>query len=217
MENLAAENYQARERLRTKLREDVEEYRRWLETMSNLIDTDVTETFTEVQGFLDQRTPAPMLKRKEAVLKTQPSVAVNKAEESAEMFEDALEDESRLPPKCCGVAFSVSLAQRYLVPTRAKIYEGRAVELNDHYRTYCSNEKCGKYLRPGPGDDKTRSCTSCSEKTCVLCKRSASGAHCNSIADGSKEFIELAIRNNWKNCPKCHRMIERTLGCPHVM
>ncbi|GMH36213.1 hypothetical protein BSKO_04081 [Bryopsis sp. KO-2023] len=93
-------------------------------------------------------------------------------------------------------------------------------------RLYCPNPRCSTLLiveevnRNFPVD-----CPGCSNLICVRCKAMwHHGLTCNQYkrlphemrVPEDKSLFTLAKRKQWRQCKKCQRMIELSLGCHHI-
>ena len=126
-----------------------------------------------------------------------------------------------LPRTCCGKVIPVWLVSGCLGEDMTKRLKERMAEYKDPRKTYCFNASCARYLAPSPRHDRSRACSHCLQSTCTSCKGPSHQGRCDSNVstvrdNGTKEFLKLAKKEKWRNCPGCHRMVERYEGCQHL-
>lgn len=135
------------------------------------------------------------------------------------MLITASKDASRFPLRCCVPIKVSTLPFRHLISTNVlNAYRMKGVELADRNPTYCVKPGCGRYV-PANMKDKfstSAACLYCKTKTCTICKKRMHPGLC--IPDGiqdeaSRALIVLANDLEWKKCPKCKSLIEKTCGC----
>ncbi|KAF9040491.1 hypothetical protein BDP27DRAFT_1244593 [Rhodocollybia butyracea] len=149
-------------------------------------------------------------------------------------IQTCLDNKSMFPPKCCGKIISLasteekgrSLMQALdeLNPSLSARLRARATELDvppkDHL--YCPNPRCSAFLG-GSAVSQFHKCPSCSERVCVLCKERHLGTvRCPAQLSLEKEmmdikFRDLAHQKSWKTCPGCGAVVERVIGCRHIL
>lgn len=152
----------------------------------------------------------------------------------------SLNGQDRFPPKCCGDSdrgIDLVHAQVCLDDTVAARLASRWDELHDPDPTYCANPRCGQFV-PADDEDKRgrgttqtrfRYCSGCGEWVCTRCKRRSMHhpVHQEEEEEGRVVFgrcpesvdeatRELLRQNDWRVCPKCYKVIERTDGCNTV-
>ncbi|RHZ54360.1 uncharacterized protein CDV56_101952 [Aspergillus thermomutatus] len=109
------------------------------------------------------------------------------------LFQDSMTDESLFPPRCCRKEIPLSLVSGFLGLARSQEFEEKAIEFSDLHRTYCSNPSCSKYIFPYPHlvSSYIGTCSHCSSRTCMRCKRPAHEGDC---PDEDEEVLQLAER-----------------------
>lgn len=134
---------------------------------------------------------------------------------TAELFEAALKDDSRFPPRCCRRNI-VSAEVRMLVePELIKAYEKKLVEFETPNRTYCCMQSCSAFIPPAEIERDVGTCASCGAQTCTTCKSAAHGGDCPN--DPALQMVLDAGRENqWQRCHACWAMVELHLGCNHM-
>lgn len=124
-------------------------------------------------------------------------------------------DKTCFPAKCCGRELDVSVFQHVLPKLLVKRYRRLVEEDADSTPLYCAAPSCRRFISSTAVKDKFGSCATCHRKTCRQCKRvKADHLGFYSICtDGEAELDELAEREGWRRCPKCHIVIEKLSGC----
>ncbi len=96
----------------------------------------------------------------------------------------------------------------------------KAVEHMDTDKTYCANPRCSLYLprlSNMPESELGLHCGACDTRTCVRCKEISHG-NGDCMGDrGADQTIALALAEGWQRCFRCHSIVERNGGCPHMM
>jgi hypothetical protein len=129
-------------------------------------------------------------------------------------FKAALD--SRAPFKCCKKALHIKdcmgLSAEFVTE-----YEDMMLELSTPNPMFCSNVQCTKFLPPRAIVGDTGTCEKCSTKTCRHCRRQTHpGTFC--AEDKETEAVKnLAKAKGWKTCPGCNHLIERWIGCLHMI
>ncbi|GAA5900672.1 hypothetical protein JCM6882_000936 [Rhodosporidiobolus microsporus] len=92
---------------------------------------------------------------------------------------------------------------------------------------YCPNKRCSvRVLRHEDQDENRAMCPACKQCICVKCETMYhTGMDCEQFQALPAEqranpedisLHQLAATQNWKRCPGCRAMIERTQGCWHM-
>jgi hypothetical protein len=103
-----------------------------------------------------------------------------------------------------------------LTPEIEQTYQAKKIEVESTNRTYCSDPDCSTFLPPTNIQDGVATCNLCETRTCAICKTAAHEGECPDD-ENSRLLKELATQEGWQSCPGCHRMVELTLGCYHMM
>ncbi|KAH4993882.1 hypothetical protein HBH95_050150 [Parastagonospora nodorum] len=131
------------------------------------------------------------------------------------LFQSSVTDPSHFPPRCCNRIIPLFSCTPFLTqPLIAKFVERRE-ELGTSDRTYCSNNKCSKWVRPADIQANVGTCAECKEKTCATCKGKQHGGLCPEDKD-VKELMSFAKEKRWQTCPNCKEMVELERGCYHI-
>ena len=86
----------------------------------------------------------------------------------------------------------------------------KQLESNPNLRE-CPNEKCKLGVIPASPKQKTGICRECLKEYCLSCMLPVHAGKCASTGASL-----LRQKFNFKECPKCKRIIERIAGCPHI-
>lgn len=130
------------------------------------------------------------------------------------LFQDSMTDETLFPPRCCRKEIPLSLVSGFLGLARTQEFEEKAIEFIDLHRTYCSNPSCSKYIFPYAVSSYIGTCSHCSSRTCMHCKRPSHEGDCPDPED--EELLQLAEREGWRRCFQCRNMIELGTGCNRI-
>ncbi|KAG2025857.1 hypothetical protein GB937_002579 [Aspergillus fischeri] len=107
------------------------------------------------------------------------------------LFQDSMTDETLFPPRCCRKEIPLSLVSGFLGLARSQQFEEKAIEFSDPHRTYCSNPSCSEYIFPYSVSSYIGTCSHCSSRTCMRCKKPAHEGDC---PDEDEELLQLAER-----------------------
>ncbi|KAF7163758.1 hypothetical protein CNMCM5623_008516 [Aspergillus felis] len=107
------------------------------------------------------------------------------------LFQDSMTDETLFPPRCCRKEIPLSLVSGFLGLARSQEFEEKAIEFSDPHRTYCSNPSCSKYIFLYSVSSYVGTCTHCSSRTCMRCKKAAHEGDC---PDEDEELLQMAER-----------------------
>lgn len=131
------------------------------------------------------------------------------------VVQNALVDEAMFPPRCCKQPFAMDSMRPFLTPELVSNYGEKKVEFEIEDRTYCSNLSCSTFLYPDNILHNEGVCPNCFTVTCVFCKAPEHNGDCPKDF-GIQEVMELAAKEGWKRCEKCHRVVELKVGCNHI-
>ncbi|KAJ6181839.1 hypothetical protein N7485_000481 [Penicillium canescens] len=131
-----------------------------------------------------------------------------------QMFRYSAVVESLFPPRCCRLPIPVEQVQSVIGPDLTKLHKEKAIELNDSNRTYCSNQRCLRYILPYFISNAVAICQSCSFLTCAVCKMPQHTGQCRDVNE--ELLLGLAKKQKWQRCPSCHLLVELLEGCPAI-
>ncbi|KAH6673512.1 hypothetical protein B0J14DRAFT_638530 [Halenospora varia] len=129
-------------------------------------------------------------------------------------FKAALD--SRAPFRCCKKALRIEDCMGLSTDFVIK-YEEMMLELSTPNPMFCCNVQCAKFLPPRAIVGDIGTCEKCSTETCRHCRRLPHpGTFCAEDKE-TKAVKELAKAKGWKTCPGCNHLIERWVGCLHMI
>jgi len=133
------------------------------------------------------------------------------------VLKNSLIDEAMFPPRCCKQPFSLDDMRRLLTPELISQYGEKKEEFETVDRTYCSNTSCSTFLYPVniSAGENIGIYPVCFTVTCTQCKGIEHLSDCPKDS-GMLEVLELAKKEGWQSCKKCHRVIELKQGCNHI-
>lgn len=132
------------------------------------------------------------------------------------LFESALGDESLFPPRCCGQHISFELIEHLCSEECEAMFDDRRIELTAENRVYCARPECSIFIRSDRIKGGVAVCRLCSTETCVYCKGTAHNGECPQDP-AVTSLMALAAVEGYKQCYRCHAMVELTFGCNHIM
>jgi hypothetical protein len=133
-----------------------------------------------------------------------------------DLFIRSFVGEELFPPRCCKQPIPPESVQAALTPCMEYTYQEKKAEFESTNRTYCSYPECAKFIHPTNIQDGVAECNLCHTRTCTICKNEAHDGDCPDD-ENSRLLRELATQEGWQTCPSCHRMVELTVGCYHMM
>jgi len=131
------------------------------------------------------------------------------------LFESSVTDPSHFPPRCCSKIIPLFSCTPFLPQPLITRFVARREELETVDRTYCSDTKCSKWVRPENIEAKVANCPACGQKTCATCKGKHHEGLCPEDKD-VKELLNVAKQKRWQTCPNCKEMVELEQGCYHI-
>ena len=132
------------------------------------------------------------------------------------LFSHATKDESMYPPRCCGQVIPlVSVRDVASVKVYAH-FSRKAVEFETTDRTYCINPSCLRFVPLHHIVNNIATCCRCGVTTCSLCKAAAHTGNCSNEDPNAALLLELAEKQHWQFCTKCHNMVMKSYGCNHI-
>ena len=139
----------------------------------------------------------------------------------AQLITTAMQHENFWPPKCClqeipqnTIETKLSALQLANYRLKAKEYATPAGE-----RWYCAKPECAKWFSKSKAraQDATVSCSHCNFKMCLFCRGAshAAGERCRQDS-GLEATLAAAELEGWRQCYRCHTMVELQSGCRHI-
>ncbi|EXJ88448.1 hypothetical protein A1O1_05378 [Capronia coronata CBS 617.96] len=145
------------------------------------------------------------------------------------LVRSGLANKMSFPPRCCTGRRGIDMAsiQAHLDQDVLTRYLDVVEEFSTPNPVYCANPVCSRYIeqsrvRDTPG--KFVQCGQCQTPTCTECKQ-GHREHTGRDAMTCKKVEELmnpgdrklAQNNQWKQCPGCKNLVEKTEGCNHMI
>jgi hypothetical protein len=141
----------------------------------------------------------------------------------AESFKLALSARHNFPPKCCGEKLNIHKFSEHLTTELVNRFMVVADEYQSENFTYCADPKCSSFIKPTLIDDNIGMCPECFKRTCFSCQKLELVHHywpdrqCPNAEDEEQAKLkDLAGEKEWKACPRCRAIVERSDGCNHM-
>ncbi|KAI1274875.1 hypothetical protein F5Y07DRAFT_390280 [Xylaria sp. FL0933] len=129
-------------------------------------------------------------------------------------FQKALDD--RQPFRCCRLEIPVDLCP-YTTEDFRERYRLMVLEATTRNPVYCSNGACRMFVPPAQYEGpETATCRACGTTTCRLCWNATHDGICPEDV-GLQQAVSLAASKGWRPCPSCNNMVEKGIGCHHIM
>ncbi|KAF5246058.1 hypothetical protein FAUST_1469 [Fusarium austroamericanum] len=130
----------------------------------------------------------------------------------------AMRDEAYFPARCCDAMIPVTLSNGFSNEVVTQ-YNAKAVEfaIPSLGRVYCSSEICATFIPPTQIDSGIGHCKHCLTDTCIACKAKAHEGVCGHKDEDVQGVLRLAQGTGWKRCSKCGHVIEKSMGCDHMV
>ncbi len=133
----------------------------------------------------------------------------------AELFQNALKDESLFPPRCCRQPIPLEENRAVLPAPLVGQFLAKKMELETPNRIYCYDPQCSTFVPPGLVADELARCPSCDKRTCAICRGETHEGDCP--ADESlQQLLSMAGESGWQRCHSCRRLVELNHGCNHI-
>jgi len=119
------------------------------------------------------------------------------------------------PFKCCGRRVDIGLVAQHFDSSFVISYTLLQLERDTPNPLYCSAARCSVFIIPSEIRGDVGTCSTCKATTCRHCRKVAHSGICSADKEG-QELRSLANKKGWKECPRCHAMVERRSGCLHM-
>ena len=128
---------------------------------------------------------------------------------------EAVVDEARMPPACCGLAVSSEVLQEALNVDEQESFLKAVVQFGTPFeaRLFCTNAECGEFIpsrkRVDPHMPFAVSCLKCQTKVCSTCKGGAHdlGTHCPEDWE-LLDAVKIGGQGSWRRCYRCRKLVE---------
>lgn len=139
------------------------------------------------------------------------------------MINQAVKDETKMPPRCCIQPIPGLLIKSLLSREEQTAFLKAVQQYSTPWenRIFCSNPNCGEFIPPrvkvDPKHPFQTTCRTCQTKVCVMCKRDAHpiGHDCPSDTE-LEAVLKIGEASGWRRCYKCRNLVELTQGCSHM-
>ena len=117
--------------------------------------------------------------------------------------------------RCCGKYIPLPLVQQFGNPKSEALlaYKSWLAEASSKNPFYCCEKACSAFIPSYLFRNGLARCMKCGMNTCTNCRGRQHEGICGYEL---KQFNNLAKVNNWKFCPTCRHLVERTYGCDHM-
>eukprot|EP00927_Polykrikos_kofoidii_P050184 TRINITY_DN44103_c0_g1_i1.p1 TRINITY_DN44103_c0_g1~~TRINITY_DN44103_c0_g1_i1.p1 ORF type:complete len:748 (-),score=82.47 TRINITY_DN44103_c0_g1_i1:59-2236(-) len=145
-----------------------------------------------------------------------------------QLFENACNDRTLIPVRCCREQLDLQHAARVLSIASFDLLRDRTEEQNAKDKMYCPSRTCGRFINLDNVNLKIAysgrpmTCPSCMKtQVCISCKAPwHAGITCREFQSakdiGSAELAKVASNFGWKLCPCCRTFVELIQGCNHI-
>lgn len=120
--------------------------------------------------------------------------------------------ETRSILKCCGHVVPAKVVERFGNLDRASMirYSTWIDEKCGANPIFCHERTCSAYIATYQVSELGALCSACGRLTCPSCRKAVHQGLCSR---DMKMLNNLAKRQNWKFCPGCKQLVERSMGC----
>ncbi|KAI1489622.1 hypothetical protein F5X96DRAFT_679627 [Biscogniauxia mediterranea] len=139
------------------------------------------------------------------------------------MINQAITDESKMPPRCCTQPIPSSIIKAVLSREEQFRFLKAVLQYSTPWesRVFCSNPACGEFIPPRTKVDPKypfqAACRKCRTRVCVMCKRDAHPIGQDCPDDWELEAVlKMGEKSGWRRCYKCRTLVELTQGCTHM-
>ncbi|KAI5924444.1 hypothetical protein F4810DRAFT_700589 [Camillea tinctor] len=139
------------------------------------------------------------------------------------MINQAITDESKMPPRCCTQPIPSSIIKAVLSREEQFRFLKAVLQYSTPWesRVFCSSPGCGEFIPPRAKVDPKypfqATCRKCRTRVCVMCKRDAHPIGQDCPDDWELEAVlKMGEKSGWRRCYKCRTLVELTQGCTHM-
>ncbi|KAI9751888.1 MAG: hypothetical protein M4579_005845 [Chaenotheca gracillima] len=139
------------------------------------------------------------------------------------LIEQAIRDESLMPPRCCNRPLPGSLVKAILARDEQQQFIKKVLQYATPWedRIFCPNTNCREFIPKKTKVDPKRPsevvCKRCKLGVCKHCKREAHPAGQDCPADWELDAVlQMGETQGWRRCYKCRALVELTSGCVHM-
>ncbi|KAI0007029.1 hypothetical protein F4779DRAFT_629422 [Xylariaceae sp. FL0662B] len=139
------------------------------------------------------------------------------------MINQAMAEESKMPPRCCTQPIPSSIIKSILTREDQNKFLKAVLQFSTPWesRVFCSNPTCGEFIPPRTKIDPKHPfqavCRKCRTHVCVMCKGDAHPVGHDCPGDWElDEVLKMGEKSGWRRCYKCRTLVELTHGCTHI-
>ena len=128
----------------------------------------------------------------------------------------AVQDESLMPPRCCGQKIPIHFPRMTL--TEKQTFEEKLLEYSTVDRLYCSRPTCSTFIPPQTIVNSIGTCPklTCRTQTCSMCKAASHGNLDCPKDTATAAVLDVAKQEGWTRCYRCRVLVELVQGCYHM-
>lgn len=139
------------------------------------------------------------------------------------MIDQAMIDETKMPPRCCTLPIPSSTLCELLDSEEQLMFLKSVAQFSTPWeqRVFCPNAACGEFIPPRSKLDPKRPCVvvcrKCDTGACSMCKRVAheNGRDCPDDGD-LDAVLKIGEKSGWRRCYRCRTLVELVQGCTHM-
>lgn len=139
------------------------------------------------------------------------------------MIDQAMVDETKMPPRCCTLPIPSSSLTDLLDSEEQLMFLKSVAQFSTPWeqRVFCPNAACGEFIPPQSKLDPKRPCVvvcrKCDTSACSMCKRVAheNGRDCPDDGD-LDAVLKIGEKSGWRRCYRCRTLVELVQGCTHM-
>ncbi|PTB70353.1 hypothetical protein BBK36DRAFT_1137022 [Trichoderma citrinoviride] len=144
-----------------------------------------------------------------------------------DMVNQAVQNESQMPPRCCSQPLAAPLVRTILSQDAQVTFLLAVLKLNTpvEERVFCPDPACGHFIPSNDAHDAKHpfdlTCFKCNGRVCAICKGAA-----HAVGENCPQDWELAVlkkkqqqqhdRACWKRCYECRALVEMTVESPYM-
>lgn len=139
------------------------------------------------------------------------------------MIDQAILDETKMPPRCCTSPIPRTTLESLLDPDERLLFLKAVVQFDTPWdlRIFCPKSTCEEFIPPRHNVDPKRpslvACRKCDTAVCSLCKREAHGDGRDCPDDWDLDAVlRMGEKSGWRRCYRCRTLVELAQGCTHM-
>ncbi|SPO00060.1 related to ariadne-2 protein [Cephalotrichum gorgonifer] len=139
------------------------------------------------------------------------------------MIDQAITDETKMPPRCCTLPVPSTILSGLLDSDERLLFIKAVVQFSTPWelRVFCPKAACGEFIPPRHKVDPKHPfvvvCKKCDTSVCSMCKRGAHeiGRDCPDDWD-LDAVLKIGEKSGWRRCYRCRTLVELVQGCTHM-